>query len=526
MKNKIVSAVLSAAVVCSSFGGLTAVRAEDTDEWTELRSIISQYQGRWDSPPSKVVTQNMTSGAILGNGDLAVVQGGDENTQSYYIAKSDFWSEAKSDGSDGKPKPIGGINIKNASSGQGSVQYSLIQNILDAELTSDITFSGNPIHTRSWVAPNDNILITEIRDIKNEDIEINAELWAAAADSYPTAAGADADTVWITKSTPRRSEWSCYAAAAMTAIGADNVKAVKKDNNTAVLSFTVPAGKTVYLVSAADGGKENLSSLENAREILSGTGSSRIAQLDNERAAWWKDYWMKEYVVLGDELLEEYYYGSLYQMGASSREGKVAPGLFGHWTTTEDPAWGGDYTLDYNYYGPFNGMASSNRLEQLSEMYQPILNFMDEGRKRAQNIKSVNGVRFPDGLPGVQYPAHIGPWGMETYFDCGMKANAAFAAIPFTWYYNYTQDPEFLEKTAYPYLKAVADFWDAYLQKDPSGRYVVYESSARESWSGSNDTNPCIDLAFIRNLYTNIIPMSEELGIDEDLRRILREEIP
>ena len=69
---------------------------------------------------------------------------------------------------------------------------------------------------------------------------------------------------------------------------------------------------------------------------------------------------------------------------------------------------------------------------------------------------------------------------METYFDCGMKANAAFAALPFLWYYDYTKDEDFLRDVAYPYLREVVDFWDEYLQINPeTGKYTVYESSAK-----------------------------------------------
>ena len=35
-----------------------------------------------------------------------------------------------------------------------------------------------------------------------------------------------------------------------------------------------------------------------------------------------------------------------YLLGSSSREGKVAPGLFGPWIFSDAPMWEGDYTLD------------------------------------------------------------------------------------------------------------------------------------------------------------------------------------
>lgn len=492
------------------------------DEWERVQEIIGQYSGEWTSPPTNVVTNNMTSGPILGNGDIGVVMGGDENEQIYYISKSDFWSTIKDDNSDGTPKAIGGISIKSASEGNKETAYSVCQDILNAEIVADMRFNGNPIHTKAWTAPNSNELVIEIMPIEaNTDVSVQAELWSKsdnAENGYATSAGIENNAAWVTRSTPERDKGTGRAAVAGTVIGAENISVETDSVSSSTISFTIPAGQSVFVVTATDGGKDDTACLENAKERIANLDEIEINKLYEELKTWWKDYWLKEYVELNDRILEEYYYGSLYQMGAASREGKTAPGLFGHWTTTDSPAWGGDYTLDYNYYGPFNGMASSNRLEQLGSYFQPILDYMEEGKNNAQAVKSVNGKSYPNGLQGVKYPTHIGPWGMETYFDCGMKSHAAFAAIPFCWYYNYTQDIDFLRDTAYPYLIEVANFWDEFLQKDSSGRYVIYDSSARESWNGSNDVNPVIDIAFVRNLYKNIIPMSETLGVDEDRR--------
>jgi hypothetical protein len=56
-------------------------------------------------------------------------------------------------------------------------------------------------------------------------------------------------------------------------------------------------------------------------------------------------------VDLGDEfrLLEQFYYGAQYAVGSASRAGRMAPGLWGPWITTDTPGWNGDYTLNYNF---------------------------------------------------------------------------------------------------------------------------------------------------------------------------------
>jgi hypothetical protein len=99
--------------------------------------------------------------------------------------------------------------------------------------------------------------------------------------------------------------------------------------------------------------------------------------------------------------------------------------------------------------------------------------------------------------------------------DWGQRSDAAFAALNFIWHYQYTQDHEFLRTNAYPYLREVGDFWVDYLKLE-SGRYVIHNDSIHES-SGA-DMNPLLSLGLVRTLFTNLLAMSEELGLDSDRR--------
>ena len=47
-----------------------------------------------------------------------------------------------------------------------------------------------------------------------------------------------------------------------------------------------------------------------------------------------------------DPATEKFWRTMNYLLGSSSREGKVAPGLFGPWIFSDAPMWEGDYTLD------------------------------------------------------------------------------------------------------------------------------------------------------------------------------------
>ena len=91
-------------------------------------------------------------------------------------------------------------------------------------------------------------------------------------------------------------------------------------------------------------------------------------------------------------------------------------------------------------------------------------------------------------------PCPSAPWGLCSYnprLDFGQRSDAAFAALNFIWYWQYTQDKEWLKTTGYPFLREVAEFWEDYL-KFENGRYVIYNDAIHEG-SGT-DMNPLLSL--------------------------------
>jgi alpha-L-fucosidase 2 len=71
-----------------------------------------------------------------------------------------------------------------------------------------------------------------------------------------------------------------------------------------------------------------------------------------ETESFWSRFWSMSSVSLPTRpMVERFWYSAQYLMGMASREGRIAPGLWGPWVSTDTPAWCGGYTLDYNY-GP------------------------------------------------------------------------------------------------------------------------------------------------------------------------------
>jgi hypothetical protein len=144
-------------------------------------------------------------------------------------------------------------------------------------------------------------------------------------------------------------------------------------------TFTLKDNQPVVIVTVFE---------SNARMGLSGPSMAELAQravahagriaatdvsaLEAAHLNWWKNFWLRSFVDLHDAVLEDYYYGSLYLLGSSSRPGKPAPSLWGNFITTDNAGWGGRYFMNYNEEAPYYGVFSSNHAD-LAEPYNRMV---------------------------------------------------------------------------------------------------------------------------------------------------------
>ena len=244
-----------------------------------------------------------------------------------------------------------------------------------------------------------------------------------------------------------------------------------------------------------------------AKKLPAELTTAKIAELEAEHRAWWATFWSKSFIEIPDKQIEKHWYGALYVMASCSRPGKVAPGLWGNWITDDNSNWCGDFHLNYNFQAPFYMVYSANHADLSLPLYAAVGQFLPKARQMARSR----------GWKGIHFPVSIGPWGISTsgWEDLGQRSDGAYAALNYIWYWQYTQDDAWLKDTGYPYLREVAEFWEDYL-KFENGRYVIYNDSIHEG-SGP-DFNPLLSLGLVRTLFKNMIPMSEELGVDANRR--------
>ncbi len=541
---------------------LTAsARAATPDaDWQTLQKILAPIQGRALQPIEKVVTPKFTPGMLLGNGDIGVVVGSDNSTLRFFFGKSDFWGTHWNPGHNAFENSIlslGGLTIsspqKSATTQPTPAFYKMEQDILNAEVRTTFEINGAPVSTRSFTADSDNLFITELSIPKNAQPQnLQIKLWMPEPNThttYPAKKGIDqaSETLPATRTNNLHApnEFQARAALALHILGtaSDDLTTSSITPNTATININLQPGYPIQLVTAfrsdariGPNGPTPDALRDDALKTAKAITPAWIAQLLEEHRTWWKNYWLQSFIQIDDQLLNEYYYGSLYIMGSATRaktpenaheSHPFPPSLWANWLTSDDAAWGGRYFLNYNAEAPFYGTFSANRPDLVLPYADVIFaEFPWQKIKTANN--GYQGVCFQRSLAPFHYlaaPPTIPPVAPEKNYKTlqDQKSDGAFALLPAIWYWEYTRDDDYLKTKLYPALKELDAFHRDYVTWDSAkNRWVVAHTAAHEEpqpW----DTNTNLDLGFYRKITQTCLDASEALHTDENLRPAWKE---
>lgn len=292
------------------------------------------------------------------------------------------------------------------------------------------------------------------------------------------------------------------------------------------LRFELKPGTKVYLVTPVLSDLDAPQHLADVRARAAALTAAETEKLNAAHRGWWNHFWSESYVEIGDPLIEKFYYAAQYVIASASRTGKVAPGLYGNWVTTDHPSWNGDYTLNYNHQTPFLALYSSNHVATSDSYDAPVLDALDRAKLYAWTLL---------GVRGAYYPGHLAPWGIERPFDydpfMGQKSNASFLAIPMLMRFYSTYDLNYANRV-YPFLREVGNFWEDDL-KFENGKYMIHDDCPGEvgPWLGDwtykrssdwlacpGNVNPTNEIGYLRAVFQGLLVMSRELGVDTDRR--------
>ena len=225
-------------------------------------------------------------------------------------------------------------------------------------------------------------------------------------------------------------------------------------------------------------------------------------------------------------LIALYFQYGRYLLMNSSRQPAVLPAnLQGIWNHHFDAPWGADFHTNINLQMNYWPAEVCN----LSETALPLIGFIEllqkPGSVTAQEMYNARGwtlhhLTDPFGRTAIM----DGVWGC---FPMG----GPWMTFPIFEHYAFTQDKEFLEKTAYPILKSSAEFVLDFLVKDKKGQWVTIPSNSPENRYIDPVSGKAFDLTYgatmdvqiITELFNNCIECSKLLDKDHDFADKLQE---
>ncbi len=231
-----------------------------------------------------------------------------------------------------------------------------------------------------------------------------------------------------------------------------------------------------------------------------------------------------------DKNLEELYFNyGRYLLISSSRTEGVPANLQGIWNPYIRPPWSSNYTvninLEENYW--------LSEIANLSELHEPLMQFIE-------NVASTgeNSAQTYYGTKGWVVCQNSDIWAMSNPVgENSGDPNWANWNMGGVWlcthlweHYLFTQDEIFLKEKAYPLMKGAVDFCLDWMVKDKNGKWITSPSTSPENifitpdgTAGATLYGATADLAMIRELFEDFAKASQELNIDNDLTKKVKD---
>lgn len=529
MKNNPFSCIRYQSISMLILGCLTlsanAMAAEESKcdaDSTFFRGKKALLTATWNKPfdYESIKSKHAPLGPYMGNGDVGVVCYTTGNSQTIHISKVDFVTDGWSDWAGEGPAalPVGRVNIVVNSPLASGFDYQMDQLAGELRMT---TATAQKVKMNSWIATNENVVITELTTTEATPVDISVETYAeSTSPTYTTTAAIKNQIAQVSRRTKTEGvRWVSQAGISTKIVGA-NPKVQQLCESKLKHSFVLTNRDTVRIAVYVSGaGMKNDSKLPVAYDRLEGLNNKDIANLKTIKAAWWRDMWRRSYVETNDSLLNRHYLSSIYLLASAYNEHSPAcGGMYGVWNMNDEMMYHGDIHLNYNSQAGFYSMFSANRAELAMPFYNFIELMIPEGKRRAKEEmgkvhpslegKQCRGILFPVGALGI---------GVFYNYYWQQTMNAPFSVPLFSWYYEYTGDVDFLRNRAYPYIRECGDFYEDYMKKESYGdsyRYTITTGAHEDSW----DVNPSSDLAFVEQTFSLLLKYSELLNIDAPRR--------
>ena len=242
-------------------------------------------------------------------------------------------------------------------------------------------------------------------------------------------------------------------------------------------------------------------------------GQSAIAQPTPSLLAQYK----KGNASLDRTLEATYFQFGRYLLIASSRAGSLPANLQGVWNNSITPPWNDDYHVNINLQMNYWLAETANLPELMTPYFDFVDSLVEPGKVAAQKITGVN--------QGWTLFLNTNIWGFTGVIEWPtafwQPEASAWLAQHYYEHYLFSGDEKFLRERAYPLMKSAAEFWLAFLIKDPrDGKLIVSPSFSPEQGNFTNGAAMSQQIVF--DLLRNTRDAAEILGDKKFTRQVAK----
>ncbi len=194
-----------------------------------------------------------------------------------------------------------------------------------------------------------------------------------------------------------------------------------------------------------------------------------------------------------------------YLLVSCSRPGGLPANLQGLWNNSNTPPWASDYHNNINVQMNYWSAESTN----LSACHIPLIDFIGAAQ---EPCRLATRKAFGENTRGWTARTSQSIFGGNGW-EWNIPASAWYAQHVFE-HWVFTNDKVYLQKTAYPILKEICQYWEDRLKRMPDGTLM-----APNGWSpehGPREEGIMHDQQLVWDLFQNYLEAAKALGIDND----------
>lgn len=254
---------------------------------------------------------------------------------------------------------------------------------------------------------------------------------------------------------------------------------------------------------------------DKAEEMVDAAMKQGINSHYAEHKAWWDEFNSRSSINIPDKVIEKQYYNEIYKMGSIARENSYPISLQSVWTADNGnlPPWKGDYHHDLNTQLSYWPFYTGNYLKEGYGYLNTLWKQRPVNKEYTKQYFGTDGLNVPGVCTLLGQP--MGGW---CQYSLGPTVSA-WLAQHFYLHWKYSQDREFLETRAYPYLKDVATYLEQFTVVKDGVRSLPLSSSPEfhdnriDAWF-EEMTN--FDRALVRFAFRAASELASELKLDEE----------